>query len=251
LPTILAQFGRSGPMWIWPINLTTLMTILGNLLTGYEGTPGGLWNLMAIFSLIVLGLSFLLWCQERKEKFYLLLLVWLLWPVFLVLLISCFKPIYVNRYLIFVTVAEVLVSVMAISLIKNQFIRSLALFGLLIFLVVFSFWFPSRHKKLDIRRTITEVRQLAGSQDVVFAQTPLTFFETSYYFSQTEKNRLDEDHLPDRSRVFLYNPNHLEVPFYAGRNLITQDKMKDKFPSYPNRAFLIHDDGSYEVFSQK
>ncbi|TSC53736.1 MAG: Uncharacterized protein LiPW16_317 [Microgenomates group bacterium LiPW_16] len=230
LPVILFQLTRSGPMWIWPINWTTVTTILGDLFTGYEGTPWDLWNKMKILSLIILGLALF----SRRLLFFL----WLFLPVVLVLLISYFKPIYVNRYLIFATVAEVFLIILGISSIKNQLVRNLFAIFFLLFTIFFNFWFPPLHKKLDLRMTVAEIKNLAKPADLVFSQTPLTFFEATYYF-------------PDRSRVFLYNPKGVEVPYYAGHNLITKEKWVNAFPKYPRRAFLIHDDATFEVFSQK
>jgi len=230
LPVLLAQLTRSGPMWIWPINWTTVTTILGNLFTGYEGTPWDLWNKMKILSLIILSLALL----SRRFLF----LIWLLLPLALVLIISFFKPIYVNRYLIFVTVAEIFLIVDGIPRIKNRLIQKVFLFSFLFFIFAFNIWFPPLHKKLDLRTTIAEIKNLAKPDDLVFSQTPLTFFEANYY-------------LPDRSRVFLYNPKMVEIPYYVGSNLITKEKWIYNFPKYPRRAFLIHDDGSFEIISQK
>lgn len=230
LPVILFQFSRSGQMWIWPINWTTVTTIIGNLFTGYEGTPGGLWDKMTILSLIIFGFAVL----SRR----LLFLFWLLVPVTLVLVISYFKPIYVSRYLIFGSVAEVFLIVDGISKIKNKSFSAMFAIFFLLFTIVFNLWFPSRHKKLDIRLTFTEINSLARPENLVYSQTLLTFFETNYYFK-------------DRSRVFLYNPDHIAVPLYAGASLISQDRMSYNSPSYPNKAFLIHDDGTYETISQR
>lgn len=244
LPTIFFQFSRSGPMWMWPIDWTTVKTVLGNVFTGYEGTPWGLWNQMAILSLIILSLSLfvlqksLTGNKKLLSSSYQMILVWLFLPVIVVLAISYFKPIYVNRYIIFVTVAEVLITVVGISLIKNKPLRLILSTLYLILLVGFNVWFPPLHKKLDLRATVWEINRLAGPQDLVLSQTPLTFFEATYYAS-------------DRSRVFLYNPNHNIVPFYAGASIINEEKMVYNFPRFPNKAFLIHDDGTYEVISQK
>ncbi len=242
LPTIIFQFSRSGPMWMWPINWTTVTTILGDIFTSYEGTPGGLWNKMALLSLVIFSLALLVFKKSLNlktlSKFYQLILVWLFVPTLVVLAISYFKPIYVNRYIIFVAVAEVLITIMAISLIKNRLIRNLSAICYLLFAIGFNVWFPPLHKKLDLRATVLEINRLAGPQDLVLSQTPLTFFEATYYAS-------------DRARVFLYNPNHNTVPFYVGAGIINGEKMVYNFPRLPIKAFLIHDDGTYEVISQR
>ena len=244
IPVILFQLTRSGPMWMWPINWTTVTTILGSLFTGYEGTPGGLWGLMTVFSLIILFFSLLvlrLSVRVKKDhpaEVYRLLLIWLFLPTLLVLTISYFKPIYVNRYLIFTTVAEIFIIIVGISLIKNKLFRNLFAIGYLLFVIIFNFWFPSRHAKLDIRRALTEINQLAQPKDLILSQTPLTFFEANYY-------------TPKPRQIWLYNPHQTAVPLYVGASLITKDKMIYTLPKYPIRAFLIHDDGSYELIFQR
>lgn len=101
--------------------------------------------------------------------------------------------------------------------------------------------------------TLKEIENLAKPADLVYSQTPLTFFEATYYFS-------------DRSRVFLYkppgrlssgagvpasNPNQPEIPSYLGPVLIPKEKWAEAFPNYPRKAFLIYDDANYEVISQR
>ena len=244
LPVILLQLTRSGKMWMWPIDWTTLTTVLGNVFTGYEGTPWEIWNVMRLISLFILLSSFLVFWSGKKSKnrdlsnFSNLLMVWLYLPIIFVLIISYFKPIYVNRYIIFCSVAEVFIIVLAINLIKNKLIR-LILYTLYFILIIgFNIWFPPLHPKLNFRQALAEVNQLTKPNDLIVSQTPLTFFETSYYASSSKK-------------VFLYNPDHITIPAYVGANLMPPSKMIYNFPKYPNRAFLIHDDASFEVIYQK
>ncbi|MFH0863587.1 MAG: glycosyltransferase family 39 protein [Candidatus Gottesmanbacteria bacterium] len=246
IPVTLHQFSVSGPMWIWRINQTTVTTILGNLFTGYEGTPWGLWNKMAFLSLIIIALSiFSIIKLKSKSKipspirqFVPLVITWLFLPVILVLIISYFKPIYVNRYIIFVTVAEIFIITISLSLVKNKYIRNLSAVCFLLFTICFNVWFPPLHRKSDIRSTIKEIVALAKPRDLIYSQTPLTFFESKYYAD-------------DRSRVFLYNPDLVSVPLYVGQVIMPRKVMATQLPRYPTRAFLVHDDASYEVISQK
>lgn len=246
LPTLFSQFFHSSSSWIWPISTSTLTTILGSLFTGHEGTPGNLWNLMGIISIMILVSSFWL-IQNRILKqvqndkiinFIKLLLCWLFLPVILVLTVSILKPIYVNRYLIFVTVAEVFLIIAALSLIKNSSVRFLLFSFYFLLSTYFLFLSASFHQKQDIRQTLNEINYLAKPTDLILAQTPLTIFETHYYAR-------------DPGRVFLYNPKRTKIPDYVGKNLINKMKQTDSFPFYPQRAFLIHDDASYEMVYQR
>jgi hypothetical protein len=233
LPVIVFQFSRSGPMWIWPINWTTVQTILGNLYTGYEGTPGNFWWLATILSAAIVILS-VLTISGKKPKTMLLFLLWVFLPVVLTLIVSYFKPIYVNRYLIFVSVAEVFLITGGILSLKNYFLRIIFTFLFLLFNFSFNLWFAPYHKKVDIRQTIAEINLLAAPSDLIIAKTPLVFFETEYYS-------------PNPSQVFLYNPQNIPVPHYVGDVAIPKGKMIRAFPNYPKRAFLVFEDGHYEV----
>ena len=79
-----------------------------------------------------------------------------------------------------------------------------------------------------------EVNVLHGKQDIIVAASPLVFFESIYYSG-------------DSKRVFLYNPSNIAFPAYVGDALITPAQMIRDFPTYPTRAFLIHEDGTFEI----
>jgi len=91
---------------VFPSRLSSYKSGTRNLFLGYEGTPGYLWNYSTILSIILLG-SFIYGALDRKNKnetdsFFLMVLV----PLVIVIGISFIKPLFVNRYVIPVTVAE-------------------------------------------------------------------------------------------------------------------------------------------------
>lgn len=85
---------------------------------------------------------------------------------------------------------------------------------------------------------MNEINYLAKPNDMILSQTPLTIFEAKYYSR-------------DQNQVFLYNPERRTIPEYVGKNLIDKMKQTTVFPFYPKRAFLIHDDATYEIVYQK
>jgi len=231
---IAISWGQLKQSWYFPVDFHLIKAVLGNLFLGYEGTPGYLWNYSTILSIILLG-SFIYGALDRKNKkrngfFFLMVLV----PLVIVIGISFIKPLFVNRYVIPVTVAETFMVVFALERIKNATIQKLMAAIALLFILVFNMWYPMKHAKLNIRNTIFQVNALMGKRDVILADSPLVLFESTYYSR-------------DRSRVFLYNPNNIPFPWYVGGSIVSVKQMVSDLPPYPIRAFIIKADGSYEM----
>lgn len=220
--------------WYFPVNWNLVRSVLGNMYLGYEGTPWHLWGFTANLSLLLLVLFFLAVYKKATRARNTIFLFTVLVPLLLVIGVSFIKPLFVNRYLISVTVAEVFLIALAIDAIKNHLFQKLFALCTLLFALGFNIWYPSQHAKLNIRATLQEVNALKANDDVIFAQSPLVLFETMYYAS-------------DPSRVFLYNPNAVPFPWYVGGVLVSDDQMAASLPVYPTRAFLVAEDGSYSI----
>lgn len=233
---IINQFKNTAQMWIYPIDLNLITSVLANLLIGYEGTPGFLWPYTKIISFFLIILYLSVFLQKKIRQKYLLFFLWVFLPLAIVLSFSYFKPIFVNRYLITISVAQLFLITIAIqTLLLKNFQKLLSVLILALF-VFFLFYLPPFIKKINIRNTFVEINSLARQDDLVFAGSPLVFFESLYYF-------------PNRQHVFLYNPSLVKLPAYLGTILIPQNKQATTFPPYPGRAFLIYENGSYELFS--
>lgn len=231
IATELSVFKNS---WYYPVNLNLVKSVLGNMFLGYEGTPGNLWGFTQILSLILLAF-FIISLRPKKNRvrnsfFFLMATV----PLVVVVGISFIKPLFVNRYLIGVTVAEVILFALSLETMGKSFYQKLAAGAALAFIVGFNVWYPWQHRKLDIRSTLTEVNDIKDKNDLYFVDNPLVFFETLYYST-------------DRNKVFLYNPNHSPFPWYVGAAIFDRNKMTDQIPTYPQKAFMIHGDGTYTV----
>ena len=220
--------------WYFPVNFNLVKSVLGNMYLGYEGTPWYLWGFTAGLSLLLLVLFFLAIYKKGIRARNSLFLFAVIVPLALVIGVSFIKPLFVNRYLIGVTVAEVFLVALAIEAIKNRLFQKFFALCALLFALGFNMWYPSQHAKLNIRATIQEVNALKGKGDVILAQSPLIFFETIYYADKG-------------SRVFLYNPQNSPFPWYVGGVLVTEDQMISDLPVYPTRAFLVTEDGSYSI----
>ena len=231
---IAAQSSRLKGGWYYPVDVNLIKSVLGNMFIGYEGTPWYLWGFTSYLSLVLL-FFFILAIKPKKTRSLTLFFLGLIFvPLTIVIGVSFFKPLFVNRYLIEVTVAEVFLVVFAIQLIKNAIVQKIIAFSFFLFTVSFNLWYPSQHPKVDIRQTFREINMLLGDQDIVLAASPLVLFESLYYAK-------------DPNLVYLYNPMDLPFPQYVGDALIHQSFMRREFPRYPNRAFLVHEDGSFDI----
>ena len=220
--------------WYFPVDWQLVRSVLGNLFLGYEGTPWYLWRYTALLSIIILG-SFilaLLPAAERKRNLFFVFLA--IVPLLIILGISTVKPLFVNRYLLPVTVAEVFLLAFAINALKNSLVQHFVAIGSVLCLVAFNLWFPSQHAKLDIRPPVSEVNTLLTPTDLIYVDSPLIYFETVYYAK-------------DPSRVYLFNPDNHPFPWYVGGVIFPTTAMTANVPQYPRRAFTIHEDGSYDI----
>ena len=220
--------------WYFPVDFHLIRSVLGNLFLGYEGTPGFIWDYSTVLSLILL-IAFAFALKDKRDrtvKSFFCLMVF--FPLIVVIGISFWKPLFVNRYVIPVSIAEVLLLALALRDIKNPILqKGLAVIALL-FVVGFNMWYPTKHAKVNIRSTVLQVNALMTKQDVILVDSPLVLFETIYYSS-------------DRSRVFLYNPERYPFPWYVGGIIVKPNQIVYDYPPYPMRAFIIKSDGSYDM----
>ena len=103
IPVLAVQFAKSKESWLYKVDMQLIKSALGNLFTSYEGTPGHLWQITAWLSLFIL--VFILLGFKKKKLSPGLFAFPLFIPLIIILTYSVIKrPLYVNRYLIFVTV---------------------------------------------------------------------------------------------------------------------------------------------------
>ncbi len=239
LPVLTIQFFRSKDSWLFPVDFQLVKSVLGNIFTNYEGTPGYLWKYTAILSLIIILFIFNAFRLKSRRKDALLLFFPIFLPLFLVLGYSIVRrPIYVNRYMIFVTVFEIMIILLGIWNIRKRYIRWAVSFLWIIFLIFFNIYIVPYHKKTDFKTTFIEINRLAKPLDYVYAKTPIGFLESAYYYKETD-------------RVFIYNPQNIAIPNYIGITSTFLNVSKTEFPPAPSRVFLVDDDANYELIINK
>ncbi len=231
---IFRSLPKLGSSWFYPVDFQLFRAVLGNMFVGYEGTPWYLWPYTSILS-IILFLTFLYALRGKKRASLVRYFVFMVSiPMIIILSLSTIKPIFVNRYLLFVTISEIFLVVLALSRIPYLFVKRVAIGLLFAFLLGFNIWYPPKHPKTPIRKTIMEINALKSENDLIYAESPLVLFETIYYAS-------------DRSSVFLYNPNGLPFPWYVGDALFSEKLNMQTLPTYPRKAFIVKENGSYSV----
>ncbi|MEK9143866.1 MAG: hypothetical protein AAB481_04565 [Patescibacteria group bacterium] len=220
--------------WYFPVDWHLVKSVLGNIFLGYEGTPWHLWGFTANFSLLLLVLFFLAIRPKTTRKRNAIFLSTVFVPLFLVIGVSFLKPLFTNRYVIMVAIAEVFLVAFAIEAIKTSWVQKSIAIAFCLFSITFNFWYPSEHAKVDIRSTMMQINTLKADHDVILAQSPLVFLETLYY----SKNR---------SRVSLYNPYNIPFPWYVGGVVVSPDQMARDIPVYPIRAFFVSEQGDFTI----
>lgn len=235
LPTLFTQFKSSGPMWIWPVDLNLIESVIGNMYFGYEGTPPHLWNFMKGISLLFILLTITLLKDKKKRSQNLFFLLWVYVPLIFVVGISLLKPIYVHRYVIFVTMGEIFILARFLDLLgKKYLLLSLAI---LLFTVYANIYAAPYHRKTDFKTAFAEITNIWKKDDIVLAETPLNYYESLYYS-------------PDPTQVYLFNPQGITPPRYVGSVGMPKNRWESDIPLFPQRAFMIHDDGTYEIITR-
>lgn len=237
IPTLLTQLASSDQMWMYPINTTLILAVLGNLFMGYEGTPGFLWFPMQLLSFIILSITLIVWQNKKMRSQSLLFYIWLYVPLILILLISLIKPLYVHRYLIYVTIAEVFFLGFFMASLKKE-VRGYSYIVIAGFIIFACFISVSFHRKVPLRDTFAKINTQILPSDLIYAETPLVYYESHYY-------------APKNISVMLYNPDKITPPRYTGNAGMPENVWATDFPKLPQRAFMVRENGTFIIQSRK
>lgn len=220
--------------WYFPVNIQLVFSLLGNMFTGYEGTPWFGWQYTRYLSLVLLACAAVALTDKKNRPRTLLFILFTAIPLASIVGISFIKPLFVNRYLIPATVGEVLVLTAAIAAIRNPWVQKITAAVVMAGVLWINWWYPSQHPKVPIRETIYQINALMKPTDAIYADSSLDYLE-SYYYAK------------DRSRVFLYDPQHVAFPWYVGGALFDPKRIVDTYPTLPSRAFIVHTDATFDI----
>lgn len=167
-----------------------------------------------------------------------LLLSWLLVPLFIVLGVSLLKPIFVNRYVIFVTVSQLLILTSLVASITNKKLKAFVGMGLLGFSLILNFMVTPYHHKVPIRDTFVLIKEQVTDEDLIAAETPLVFYESLYY-------------APANMQVLLYNPKAEPLPRFVGSVGMPKEVWLISLPDVSKRVFFVKESGAFEIVLPK
>jgi hypothetical protein len=170
--------------------------------------------------------------EHRKTTVPLLLMI--IVPLTLVIGFSFYKPIFVNRYLIPVTIAEVILLGYSLKVFTRPIVQKTIAALMLIFILLFDCWYPQQHPKLAIAKTFQEINRFKSPKDIILASDAIIFMETLYYAK-------------DKAQVKLFNPTNTPFPWYIGDAVFSPSYQIQTLPQYPVRAFFVHTDGTYSI----
>lgn len=235
-----ASFSES--FWIAKPSFQDILLLPGILYAGSEKEFNiGSIIFPVVFALLLLGT---IWVGLRTMKkhdyhaqrhLFICYVYWSFFPVALVFLISLlYEPLFISRYLIFATVGFLLLIVFILDHLPKK-IRMVAL--ILIALTTYSYHtYQLKYRvKANYAKTIKEIKKLAKANDYIYVTNELDFFTAQYYF--------------DKDRVFIFGKTYEELPNYVGKSLILKEKVVNKLPLFPQKAFILKNERDYDIQS--
>ncbi len=232
--------------WIQKLLPSTLFNVPAILLTGYEQYqwfPYRWLPYVSLFLYAVAGYSLFMFAKgghllrlhvdHRKHGHIgLLLFCWVMIPTILVLLVSAFKPLFLPRYLIFITFGMLLSFIYMVRSFRPAFRYGVFAVLLLVSLNYANLQMEKR-VKANIRKPLLEIKRLMDKNDVVFVTHEFNYHPAQYYINDRQ--------------VYLYGKTYEEVPWYVGKVLFDKNKVANTLPVYPDKAFVLKDNLNYSV----
>lgn len=227
--------------WINAPTIKTLLYLPAILFTGHESTfgfPAGFsLRIYTILLIAVMGISIFYknrHSEDRKHYVYMSVL-WTLVPCVLAFVVSYWKPLFLPRYLIFCTVGYLVLLSLFLSKIRSQGVRIVLIITLYLISFHYMALLLNYRQKEHIRQTVASIKSQANNTDLIYVDSVLNFHTAQYYF--------------DPDRVYIVGESYKSIPSYVGKVLITPDRIATYYPNFPQKAFVIHGDMSYDIQS--
>jgi uncharacterized membrane protein len=184
--------------------------------------------------LIMFLLSGIFIRNKFSENFFNIILSWALIPSFVILIISIYKPLFFPRYLILSTPAVILLIVLILEK-SNLAIKCIS--AVLIFFLTMNYASLQikYNRKASYNKVINEIKSIANKKDLIYVDSELNYHIAKYYFYE--------------NRVYIFNKNYNEIPNFTGKVLIPKNSIATSLPKYPNKAFVLHNNLSYNIQS--
>jgi mannosyltransferase len=167
---------------------------------------------LLFITLAVLLVFLRLTSSEKKSR---ALLLWIFAPLVSSFLVSYFIPIFLARYLVFVTIP---LSVIVASLLRKRRLYPAFVFCLLLFFVARDIQLWQNPNKLPIRERMAALAQTWSGEPIVCEST-LNFFEVKYYLLRLNPRAVKRLHLLSSGLLM-----------FAGGALAEEDELIDHPP---------------------
>ncbi len=230
----------SSDFWITEVRLIDLINFPAILYTGvepfleyfkgYESYYLLPIILLSMVIVIILSIGYI----KNKSHLYSYLLFWGLGIPFIIFLVSFFQPIFLPRYLLFSVPGLLLSIAYAINSIKSK--PKILLFSLLAIgtLTILGMQIATRNRgRENAVKSLKEIAAIANNRDLVYVESSLDYFTAAYYF--------------DEKRVFVSGSTYEDFQEYNGKALIPKEKFSTTLPYYPAKAYILKENGSYEI----
>ncbi len=222
--------------WIKKTQLKDMINFVGNLYTGYEYDfkffDKNIFKL-SLFLLIIIFTIIFFKLKNKKEKLFLkTLIIWSVIAPFLITIISFIKPVFLPRYLIFANTGLLILLIYILEK-YPKIIKFITIIILLIITIKYNQLQIKERKKINLKKSILEIKSLMKKNDYLYVTDELDFFTAQYYL--------------DENRVYIWGKTYEEIPNYVGKVLIDKNKVKNLLPFYPQKAFILTPWGEYSI----
>jgi mannosyltransferase len=245
LPFAYAQFTRvQGGFWIPPVDIGTLPATLGQLtyFTNLSGLPLQIRVVIGLTVLVLIGLA--IWLNKKQRNSLALLAAWALFAPFATVAISIIsRPVYIDRYFVFASVAfyPLIAALLYVKPLNSIYKFRLVLISAIVLL--FSFGIRNVYLQADhqMRKIASTVNEGFVAGDIVVAGELYVYLDFSYY-NQTGT----EAKLYAPGGINGYGETSL---FYEKSELITVPGYETLHP-FSERVWLIGKPGEKDYYNK-
>lgn len=232
--------------WINSPNFTTWINLPTIIYTGFErelNLKVSLWQFnIVLVSFIII--SFIIFRKKviikgstsTEQSMIIRLFLWTFLPPLTLLIISLIYPLFLPRYFLYCTVGLLLL-VIKLSRYSPKWLAMVLVIASIIFTNKYIRQQNKLRTKFDLRKTITSIKKISRPNDLLFVDHEFNYHVAQYYFPA--------------KKVFILGRTYEEIPVYVGKVLIPKSAIATQVPTYPDRAFLLKENGDYSIISQE
>jgi len=232
--------------WISPPKIFSWLNLPAIIFSGFENEKilrMLLWQFNFVLVSFIVISFFSYWEKiglqkklQTEQSLLIHLLLWSFLPPLILLVISLFYPLFLPRYFLYCTVG---LSLLLIKLMRcsSKWLTAIFIIILLFYTIRFSNQQVTLRTKVNLHKTIASIKKISRPNDLLFVDHEFNYHVAQYYFPA--------------NRVFILGKTYEEIPVYMGKILIPENAIVTQLPIYPDRAFLLKENGTYSIISQE